>query len=66
MITCGEHELDLQESGQINFYVTQVIVHPKYQGADKGYDIAIFKARPFSIDKCPFHSWIVKKLDTND
>jgi len=43
LITCGEHELDLQESGQINFYVTQVIVHPKYQGADKGYDIAIFK-----------------------
>ena len=47
LITCGEHELDLQESGQINFYVTQVIVHPKYQGADKGYDIAIFKERLF-------------------
>lgn len=27
----------------MTFEVTEVIPHPKYHGADKGYDIAIFK-----------------------
>ena len=35
--------LDSRESSEIEFEVTEVIVHPNYKGADKGYDIAIFK-----------------------
>ena len=42
-ITCGEHLLNADEDGQVTFEVTEVIPHPKYHGADKGYDIAIFK-----------------------
>ena len=40
---CGEHLLNTREQGQIDFDVTEVIVHPKYVRSDDGYDIAIFK-----------------------
>ena len=42
-VTCGEYTLDTTEPNQIDFDVTEVIVHPNYKGADKGFDIAIFK-----------------------
>ena len=44
-ITCGEHELNNKEAEEIEFEVTNVIVHPKFKSADQGYDIAIFKVR---------------------
>ena len=35
--------MDSNESSEIEFVVTEVIVHPNYRGADKGFDIAVFK-----------------------
>ena len=58
-ITCGEHLLNTYEIGQITFDVTEVIIHPDYRGADKGYDIAVFKvsnnAIIFFFTKCSKH-----------
>ena len=49
-ITCGEHLLNEVQNGQLDFEVTKVIIHPNYHGADKGYDIAVFKVNDQKAD----------------
>ena len=46
-MTCGEHQLNVEESSEVNLPVTQVIVHPKYKSAPIGYDIAVYKVGLF-------------------
>ncbi len=46
-IVCGEHLLDTQDSTEIAFDVTQVIVHPRFQKGSgsliRSFDIAVYK-----------------------
>jgi len=48
-VTCGEHQLNVEESFQVDFPVTEVVVHPNYKSAPDGYDIAIYKVRLLSF-----------------
>ena len=42
-VTCGEHQLNVEESFQIDLPVTEVKVHPNYKSAPDGFDIAVYK-----------------------
>jgi len=47
-VTCGEHQLNVEENFQIDLPVTEVIVHPDYKTAPEGFDIAVYKVKSFS------------------
>ena len=42
-VTCGEHQLNVEESFQVDLPVTEVKVHPNYKSAPDGFDIAVYK-----------------------
>ena len=44
-MTCGEHQLNIEEDFQIDLPVTEVVVHPNYKTAPEGFDIAVYKVR---------------------